>query len=115
LLPKPTTIEQIDAWRTAKSESENLEFKEAKAQFSFDSLLSYCVAMANERGGILLLGIADRLPRPVVGTNAFRNVVKTTEDIFNRLHFRVDIEEVQHPNGRVLVFHSPVWSKTQTS
>ena len=115
MLSKPTTIEQIDAWRAAKSETEHLEFKEAKNQFDSESLLEYCVAMANERGGVLLLGIANRPPRPVVGTNAFRNIVKTTEDIFNRLHFRVDIEEVQHPNGRVLVFHSPVWSKTQTS
>jgi ATP-dependent DNA helicase RecG len=107
LLSKPTTIEQIDAWRAAKSETEHLEFKEAKNQFDSESLLEYCVAMANERGGVLLLGIANRPPRPVVGTNAFRNIVKTTEDIFFRLHFRVDVEEVQHPDGRVLVFHIP--------
>ena len=107
MLSKPTTIEQIDAWRAAKSETEHLEFKEAKNQFDSESLLEYCVAMANERGGVLLLGIANRPPRPVVGTNAFRNIVKTTEDIFFRLHFRVDVEEVQHPDGRVLVFHIP--------
>jgi hypothetical protein len=107
LLSKPTTIEQIDAWRAAKSETEHLEFKEAKNQFDSETLLEYCVAMANERGGVLLLGIANRPPRPVVGTNAFRDTVKTTEDIFFRLHFRVDVEEVQHPEGRVLVFHIP--------
>jgi hypothetical protein len=107
LLSRPTTVEQIDAWRAAKSETEKLEFKEAKNQFDFNALLAYCVAIANERGGILLLGIANRHPRPVVGTKAFLNVVKTTENIFNKLRFRVDIEEVQHPDGRVLVFHIP--------
>jgi ATP-dependent DNA helicase RecG len=107
LLSIPTTAEQIDAWRAAKSETENLEFKEAKAQFDFETLLSYCVALANARGGILLLGIANKPPRPVVGTNAYPNIAKTAPDIRNRLHFRVDIEEVQHPQGRVLVFHIP--------
>jgi hypothetical protein len=42
-----------------------------------------------------------------VGTKAFPNVIKTKEEIFNKLRFRVDIEEVQHPDGRVLVFHIP--------
>jgi hypothetical protein len=107
LLSKRTTVEQIDAWRAAKSETENLEFKEAKNQFDFGDLLSYCVAIANERGGILLLGVANRPPRSVVGTKAFLNTVKTAQDIFNKLHFRVDVEEVQHPDGRVLVFHIP--------
>jgi hypothetical protein len=107
LISTPTTIEQIDAWRAAKSETENLEFKEAKNQFDFETLLSYCVAIANERGGILILGIANRPPRPVVGTKACSIVAKTTEDILNKLHFRVDVEEVQHPDGRVVVFHIP--------
>jgi ATP-dependent DNA helicase RecG len=74
---------QIDTWRAAKTETEKLEFKEAKNQFDFKTLLSYCVALANERGGILLLGIADRPPRPVVGTNAFPNITKITEDLLN--------------------------------
>jgi hypothetical protein len=42
-----------------------------------------------------------------VGTNAFPNVVKTTEDLFVNLRFRVDVEPVSHPDGRVLVFHIP--------
>jgi hypothetical protein len=107
LLSTQTTPDQIDTWRTAKSENETLEFKEAKNQFDFKTLLSYCVALANERGGFLLLGISNQFPRPVVGTNAYPNTIKTAEDIFNKLRFRVDVEEVQHPDGRVLVFHIP--------
>ena len=107
MISKPTTVKQIDAWRRADSETEKLEFKEAKNQFDFDNLLAYCVAFANERGGVLLLGIANEPPRPVVGTKAFPNVVKIAHDIFNNLHFRVDVEAVQHPEGRVLVFRIP--------
>jgi hypothetical protein len=108
LLSKPTTIEQIDAWRAAKSETEHLEFKEAKNQFDFDSVLAYCVAIGNEGGGVLLLGIANKPPRPVVGTNAYLDrIAEIKGNILNKLHFRVDIEEVQHPDGRVLVFHIP--------
>ena len=102
-----TTPKQIDDWRRANSETEHLEFKEAKAQFDFDRLLQYCVAIANEGAGVLLLGIANKPPRPVVGSNAYLNVTKTAEDLFQRLHFRVDVEEVQHPDGRVVVFHIP--------
>jgi Schlafen, AlbA_2 len=107
LLSTPTTVEQINSWRRAKSETENLEFKEAKNQFDFRTLLEYCVALANERGGVLLLGIGNRPPRLVVGTKAFLNIAKIAGDLYQKLHFRVDVEEVQHPDGRVLVFHIP--------
>src|SRR5690606_14697894 len=58
-------------------------------------------------GGVLVLGIADTPPRNVVGSQAFPDLVKTSEDLFRALGFRVDIEEVLHPAGRVLVFHIP--------
>jgi ATP-dependent DNA helicase RecG len=101
------TPEQIDLWRTATSEHQHLEFKEAKTQFDNDRLFEYCVAIANEGGGFLVLGVADRPPRPVVGTRAFANPVGMAEKLFSKLGFRVDIEEVAHPDGRVLVFHIP--------
>lgn len=107
MLLHPTTPEQIDTWRAAQSETEHLEFKEAKNQFDFDRLLKYCVALANERGGKLLLGIQDKPPRAIVGTVAFPNPAKTANDLFSKLHFRVDVEEVLHPNGRVVIFHVP--------
>lgn len=102
-----TTPAQIDFWRSVSSEHQKLEFKEAKTQFDNQKLYRYCVALANEGGGILLLGIEDKPPRRVVGTNAFNNPVDMAEKIFQKTGFRVDVEEVQHPDGRVLVFHIP--------
>lgn len=102
-----TTTEQIDLWRSERTEHQRLEFKEAKTQFDNRKLHEYCVALANEGGGILLLGVADKPPRPVVGTQAFNDPVAMTEKLFQTVGFRVDIEEVMHPDGRVLVFHIP--------
>ena len=101
------TAEQIDLWRKSPSEHPKLEFKEAKAQFDYRKLCEYCVALANEGGGFLLLGVADKPPRPVVGTQAFGDLVGLAQRLFQALGFRVDIDEVAHPNGRVLVFHIP--------
>lgn len=101
------TPEQIDLWRQLPSEHQRLEFKEAKNQFDNRRLYEYCVAIANEGGGHLVLGIADKAPRPVVGTRAFPNPVAMAEKLFEAVGFRVDIEEVHHPAGRVLVFHIP--------
>ncbi|MBF0244071.1 MAG: ATP-binding protein, partial [Planctomycetes bacterium] len=102
-----TTVSQIDAWRAARSEHQNLEFKEAKAQFDNRKLYKYCVALANEGGGHLLLGIEDKPPRKVVGTAAFNDPVDMAAKLFQALGFRVDIEDVAHPDGRVVVFTVP--------
>ena len=102
-----TTVSQIDAWRAARSEHQNLEFKEAKAQFDNRKLYKYCVALANEGGGHLLLGIEDQPPRRVVGTAAFNDPVDMAAKMFQVLGFRVEIEEVAHPAGRVVVFTIP--------
>ena len=102
-----TTPEQVDLWRQARSEHQRLEFKEAKTQFDSRRLHEYCVALANEGGGYLLFGVADKPPREVVGTQAFPDTVAAAEKLFQAVGFRVDIEEVAHPRGRVLVFHIP--------
>jgi predicted HTH transcriptional regulator len=102
-----TTPEQINLWRAAPSEHQRLEFKEAKTQFDFGKLCKYCVAIANEGGGQLLLGIADRPPRQVVGTAAVNDPVGMAGKLFQALGFRIDVEVVAHPDGRVVVFHIP--------
>lgn len=102
-----TTPHQIDLWRQARSEDQHLEFKEAKNQYDTTNLQEYCVALANEGGGVLVLGVADKPPRSVVGTKAFPDTVATAEKLFHWLGFRVDVESVAHPEGRVLVFHVP--------
>ncbi len=101
------TPDQIDVWRSLPSEHQRLEFKEAKTQYDNNKLFKYCVALANEGGGHLLLGIKDKPPRPVVGTAAFNNPIEMADILFQKLGFRVDIEEVTHPDGRVLVFQIP--------
>ena len=88
-------------------EGEHLEFKEAKNSFEFELLVKYCVALANEGGGTMGLGITDKLPRRVVGTKAFLDLEKTKAGIASRLHIRVDAEELDHPDGRVLLFSVP--------
>jgi len=102
-----TTPAQIDLWRSAPSEHQRLEFKEAKNQLDSQKLFRYCVAIANEGGGQLVLGIKNAHPRDVVGTSAFQDPIGTAERIFNAVGFRVDVEEVAHPDGRVVVFRIP--------
>jgi predicted HTH transcriptional regulator len=102
-----TTPEQINRWRQVRSESQRLEFKEAKTQFDSHKLYEYCIALANEGGGFLLLGISDKPPRLVVGTQAFNDPIAMAQKLFQAVGFRVEIEEVAHPDGRVLVFHIP--------
>ena len=53
------------------------------------------------------MGIADKPPRQVVGTQACNDLVGMAEKLFTAIGFRVDIEEVMHVDGRVLVFHIP--------
>lgn len=103
----PTSPEQIDRWLSVPTETQHIEFKEAKNTFGKDKVERYCVALANEGGGKLVLGVTDQRPRHIVGTAAFQNPVKAAEDLLNALGFRVDVEEVLHPDGRVVVFHIP--------
>jgi ATP-dependent DNA helicase RecG len=102
-----TSPAQIDQWRRQPTEHQTLEFKEAKASYSADKLNSYCVAIANEGGGHFILGVANDPPRPVVGSQAFPDLVATADKLFLAVGFRVDIEEVAHADGWVVVFHIP--------
>jgi ATP-dependent DNA helicase RecG len=106
-----TTVAQIDLWRQVASERQNLEFKEAKSRFDREKLAAYCVAIANEGGGHLILGIADAPPRQVVGSHAFPNLIETADQLFIKIGFRVDLEVVDHPDGRILLFHIPARPK----
>lgn len=101
------TPADIDGLLSVRSENERLEFKEAKTGFGFDKLVDYCVAIANEGGGRIVLGVTDQPPRRVVGTAAFEIPERTTAGIHERLHCKVTCDEVQHPDGRALVFQVP--------
>lgn len=102
-----TTIEELERWLALPSETEHLEFKEAKNQFDTVKLFKYCVALANEGGGRLILGVTDKRPREVVGSQAFINLGDTKSKLLHKLGVRVDAEVIAHPKGRVLVFHVP--------
>ena len=104
------TLATLQQWLTAPAETEHLEFKEAKQQFDTNKLMRYCVALANERGGYLVLGVSDKLPRQVVGSQAFSATTELNDikaRIVEKLHIRVDTVELMHPLGRVLVFDIP--------
>ncbi len=101
------TPAQIDIWRASASETQHLEFKEARSQYDTVKLRRYCVAIANEGGGHLVMGVADKPPRPVVGTAAFADTQEIAERLFHWVGFRVDVEAVAHPQGRVVVFSVP--------
>lgn len=98
---------QIDELLTVRSENEHLEFKAAENRYDFEELVDYCVALANEGGGRIILGVTDRVPRRVVGTKAFQIPERTIAGLHERLQLKVTCDEVQHAAGRVLVFHIP--------
>jgi ATP-dependent DNA helicase RecG len=99
-----TSLEQLNKWLTRK-ESVALEFKEAKNGFdSKRDLPDYCAALANEGGGKLILGVDDK--GKVVGTKAFHGTAnKLSHELFTKIKIRVDVEELTHPQGRILIFH----------
>lgn len=101
-----TTIEEFNNW-LQKPEGCDLEFKEAKNMFNANKdLPDYCAALANEGGGKLILGVDNN--RKVVGTTAFQGTYnKLTHDLLTKIKIRVDVEQLDHTNGRILIFHIP--------
>lgn len=91
----------------AEPEGLRLEFKEARNNYHFDKLVQYCVALANEGGGKIILGVTDRRPRQIVGTAAFEEPGRTEAGLHDRLSQRIPVEELRLPQGRVLVVHVP--------
>ena len=88
------------------SEDDNLEFKTAKSKFSFYDIVAYCAALSNEGGGKLILGVDNE--RHVVGTQAFLGTHNQQSNlIFDRIHIRVEVEELIYNGSRILIFHIP--------
>ena len=91
-----TTVDQLNDLLLVRSENEHLEFKAAENHYSFEELVDYCVALANEGGGKIILGVTDKLPRKVIGTKAFDTPERTVAGIYERLHLKVSFEEITH-------------------
>jgi len=113
------TIQKIKRLRETE---DKVEFKEAKHNFNFDGgshadpserrrcLLGYVVALANEGGGALILGVKEKktLPHEIVGTTFAEGKIGALEDtIYERLSIRVRIDELFDNEKRVLVFNIP--------
>jgi ATP-dependent DNA helicase RecG len=99
-------LEELDGW-LREPEGERLEFKEAKANFHFETLAKYCAALSNEGSGKMILGVTDKRPRRVVGSAAFAEPGRTVAGLIGKLGIQITSEEIRHANGRVLVFHVP--------
>jgi ATP-dependent DNA helicase RecG len=102
----PTTPQQFEQWLDAP-EGTNIEFKSAVGGYHFDKLVQYCVALANEGGGPIILGVTDRRPRSVVGTQAFSEPGRTEAGLYRQLRHRIPVEEYFHGSTRVLIVHVP--------
>lgn len=97
----------------ANRESEKIELKEWKEAIPFDGqgkfenrkcLLGYCVAIGNEGGGYLLIGVKDG--GEIVGTHApFSHDVK--QRIYQKTGQKIEIEEVFYGNKRVVSVKIP--------
>ena len=99
-------MEQLEDWMCG-AEDEHLEFKEARNQYSTEKLIRYCSALANERGGNMVLGVTNRKPRRVVGTSAFADLSDIKAKLVERMRLRIEAMVLDHPDGRVLVFEVP--------
>ncbi|MCS6919611.1 MAG: putative DNA binding domain-containing protein [Fimbriimonadales bacterium] len=92
----------------AKSpEGRCVEFKQARQQISEDEVAKYCVALANEGGGYLILGVSDRRPRQIIGTQAVPEPGETESQIYRQIGHRVHIQEFFIENKRVVVVEVP--------
>ena len=88
----------------AAQEGEQVQFKEAKRRFDFEEAAKICCALANCGGGMLVLGITDKRPRRIVGSEAFLQPERQRKSLMEKLDVMVDFRELYDDNRRVLVF-----------
>ena len=111
------TIEQL---RHMKESEDHVEFKSARHNYPYNGgkhsdprdrrhcVLGYVVALANEKGGLLVLGMEDKVPHNVCGSDFAQGEVGQLEDaIYEALKIRVKVEELYEDNKRVLVIKVP--------
>ena len=90
-----------------QTENRKLEFKAAASNFSTEKIVDYCTALANERGGILVLGVGDTLPRAVNGSSAVHDPMKMELHVHELIGIRVAIRELSYKGNRVVVISVP--------
>src|SRR5699024_1325844 len=113
--------EVLNRLLASHGENEVVEFKEAKGNYPFDKLGKYFSALCNEANlkGVshawLVFGVKDN--KTVIGSQ-YRNRYKDLQSLkrevsdktTSRLTF-IEIHEVEHPDGRVLLFEIPAAPK----
>lgn len=110
----------IEELKNLKESEDKVEFKEAKSNFPFAGgsntdqterrkcYLGYVVALANEGGGKLVMGMKDKIPHEVVGSDfAEGKVGNLIDETYKRLGIRVKIEELEENGKRVVVISIP--------
>jgi len=100
------SVDTLLRWIDGK-EDEHCEFKEAKYSFNSNELTDYCIALANEGGGLLILGITNKKPRSVIGSQAFLNLDEVKFQLLQRIHIRIDATTQFLEEKRVVVFLVP--------
>lgn len=112
--------EYLEKIRHLKESEDHIEFKEAKKDFNYNGgshadpkkrrhcVLGYVAAIANEGGGRLVFGMADKSPHDIVGTTFEQGNIGALEDsIYNTMGIRVRIEEQFDADKRVVIFNIP--------
>ncbi len=101
----PQDIDEIINSRNA-AEGEQLEFKEAKINFSNTDRADYCAGIANAGGGKMLLGIKN--DGEIIGTAVYTGTIqKVPHEIFQTLKIHIKVEEIYRKKGRVVIFEIP--------
>ena len=103
-----------------KESEDRIDFKEAKNDFNFNGgshndpkkrrhcVLGYVVALANEGGGRLVFGMADKYPHQIIGSNYEKgNLGNLEAAIYDALRIRVHITEEFDEDKRVVIFTVP--------
>lgn len=116
------TLEQL---KYCKESEDKVEFKKGEyGNIAYDGgaktkpsdrrrcILGYVVALCNEKGGTLVIGMEDKYPHKVVGTKQNEGSIGELEaKIYNDIHIRPDIyelyENIEERKGRVLVIDVP--------
>lgn len=110
----------IDTLKLLRESEDHVEFKRAIHNFPFDGgdrklpkdrrkcVLGYVVALANEKGGMLVLGMEDERPHDVSGSDfGINRLGEIVDKVYERLQIRITTEELYKDGKRVLVIKVP--------
>lgn len=110
----------IGKLRTMRESEDHVEFKAARHNYPFNGgqrtdprdrrhcVLGYIAALANERGGLLVLGMEDKYPHQVCGSDFAKGETGSlTDAIYEALRIRVHAYDLYEEKKRVLVIEVP--------